>query len=418
MTTEHNRATMAYSTLGNRAQPPIITDLMHAALANPNLLSLAAGFTDNEILPCAIIEDAVAQLGSTGHGLEYLQYCSNQGRSGLLEVLADRLNGYREENCARFHVPQIMVTNGSQQALYLAMQSLCDAGDAVLVEEPSYFVFLELLQGLGIEAVPMPILEEDALHAQFGAMQQAGRLDKIKAVYVQGYFANPSSHSLPVEKKIGLAKAMRQFGLHVPVIEDAAYRELYFEVPHPAPSILTLDAFDAFPKLYLGTFTKPFATGFKIGYGVCSDAQWRSKMLAIKGHQDFGSANFTQAILESVIRTGSYDQHLSRIRAHYKKKAACMGRLLQDSVLQQRGWSWTPPQGGLYYWLRGPENVDTRIGQSLCEACIERGVLYVPGDLCKSVANENNYIRLSFGAVPMHKLEEATQRFVDVVATF
>ena len=418
MSEKKQSANIAYSNLGQRAHSPVITDLMHRALHTPGLLSLAAGFTDNETLPRALIENAVLELGRVRHDLEYLQYCSNQGRSGLLNLLTERLNGYAEETTGTFTAQQLMITNGSQQALYLAMQSLCNAGDIVLVEEPSYFVFLELLQGLGIEAVPMSTMHSDALHRQFERMQITGDLHRVKAVYIQGYFANPSSHSLSTEAKTALANALLQAGLRIPVIEDAAYRELYFEAPHPVSSVFSLKAYTAFPKLYLGTCTKPFATGFKIGYGVCSDPEWLSKMLAIKGHQDFGSANFTQAILEAVIKSGAYDQHLDQVRVHYQKKADIMGDVLQHSDLRQLGWNWTNPQGGLYYWLQGPQHIDTRMGEPLCEACIERGVLYVPGNLCKSVPNEHSSIRLSFGALPTEKLKEATQRFVEVVQAF
>lgn len=417
MREEAKQNKIAYSILGQRAQPPVIADLMHRALAQPGLLSLAAGFTDNETMPRAMIEEAVVQLGAQENNLEHLQYCSNQGRQGLIEALLHRLNHYQEEaSTSVFSADQLMVTNGSQQALYLAMQTLCDAGDIVLVEEPSYFVFLELLRGLGIEAEPVPSLQPDALNAQFERMRKTGRLDRVKAVYLEGYFSNPSAYSLSTSEKASLAEAMQRHDVYVPVIEDAAYRELYFVQPHAVPSIYSLDAFVTLPKLYLGTLTKPFATGLKIGFAACSDADWRGKMLSVKGHQDFGSANFTQAILETVIKSGAYDMHLANIRAHYRQKALCMANILENSDLRQRGWSWSPPEGGLYYWLKGPEDVDTRMEHTLCKTCIDHGVLYVPGDLCKTVSGENNYIRLSFGALPMHKLQEATQRFVSVVS--
>ena len=209
-----------------------------------------------------------------------------------------------------------------------------------------------------------------------------------------------------------MARVLLDAGYQIPVIEDAAYRELYFDAPHPAPSIISMPEFDPFPKLYLGTYTKPFATGLKIGYGYCTHSEWRDKILCIKGHQDFGSAHFTQAIIERVLDAGYYSGHLSGVQKHYARKAQILDRTLRESDLKDAGWNWATPKGGLILWLRAPAGTDLRMESNFCQGCIERGVLYVPGDLCFSRGKPWHCARLSSGALPEDKLREAAELFV------
>ncbi|MEE4248201.1 MAG: aminotransferase class I/II-fold pyridoxal phosphate-dependent enzyme, partial [Kangiellaceae bacterium] len=263
--------TISFSRLGREIAPPIIVDLMARALANPNLLSLAAGFTDNEVLPRDLVGRVVSELTQVGLGDEPLQYGQNQGRRRLRELSCEVIATHPNEQTKAFDPNAMFITNGSQQALYLAVQALCDPGDIVLVEEPSYFVCLEMLKGLGLRPVGIPCDAEggvlpDGLEACLRDLDAAGERSKVKAIYLVSYFCNPSSRSLEADEKRAVAKVLLDAGYQIPVIEDAAYRELYFDAPHAAPSIISMPEFEPFPKLYLGTYTKPFATGLKIGY--------------------------------------------------------------------------------------------------------------------------------------------------------
>jgi len=414
---------VSFSSLGERAQPPTIARLMTMALETPNLLSLAAGFTDNATLPVDFVEDAArALLGNPGDR-EFLQYGTNQGRPRLRQLLAERLAESEPSLDPAQLQRGLFVTNGSQQALYLAMQVLADPGDIVLVDRPSYFVFLEMLTGLGLRAVSMPVdvrgkIDGPALGALLDTLSEGGEAEKIKAVYFVSYFSNPSARSLDAEEKNAVAKELSSRGLCVPVIEDAAYRELYYSEAPASPSVLSLPAWADFPKLYTATLTKPFATGLKVGYGFCSDEAWLKKMLHVKGHHDFGTANFAQAILEHALSSGNYDRQLARIRPAYERKMRALHETLTTAGLPALGWAWTRPAGGLYLWLRGPGNLDTGLESAFCRACLEAGVLYVPGELCYGDEPGKNDIRLSFGVLNERDLAEAARRFVSVAKRF
>ncbi|WPJ95063.1 PLP-dependent aminotransferase family protein [Coraliomargarita algicola] len=408
---------ISFSRQGREIASPVIVDLMARALANPDLLSLAAGFTDNAVLPRELVGRFATELTASTSADEPLQYGQNQGRQRLRELSCAAIEAHPGERAGVFDPAAMFITNGSQQALYLAVQALCDPGDIVLVEDPSYFVCLEMLKGLGLRPVGIPCDAEggilvDGLAECLRELDTAGERSKVKAIYLVSYFCNPSSRSLAADEKRAVADVLLREGYPIPVIEDAAYRDLYFDAPHPAASIISMPEFDPFPKLYLGTYTKPFATGLKVGYGYCTHEEWKEKMLCIKGHQDFGSPHFAQAIIERVLDAGLYPQHLAGIQQHYARKARILDSALLAGGLRDAGWQWAAPKGGLILWLRAPAEMDLRMESAFCQNCIEQGVLYVPGDLCFASGTPWNCARLSSGALPEVKLREAAERFV------
>lgn len=393
------------------------------ALENPDLLSLAAGFTDNRTLPAVAVQAAVAALAARPGEPEFLQYGTNQGRPALRNLLARRLAAIEPGLDANALGRDLFITNGSQQALYLAMQVLCEPGDIVLVDRPSYFVFLEMLTGLGVRAVSIPVdtngrVDVLALGNRLTDLKARGEAARIKAVYFVSYFSNPSARSLSRDEKDGVALALSEAGLRIPVVEDAAYRELYYREAPSVPSVLTLPSWAGFPRLYLSTLTKPFATGLKVGYGVCTDRDWLSRMLHVKGHHDFGTAHFNQAIFEQVLADGGYEAQLTRIRPAYEAKMRALHEALEAGGLRGLGWRWEIPGGGLYLWLEAPAALDTGLESAFCRACIDAGVLYVPGELCFGDDLPRHFARLSFGVLAEPDLREAARRFAGVARQF
>lgn len=415
---------IAYSRCGERLSPPAITRLMATALASPEILSLAAGFTDNATLPVEPVRKAVNTLLERPSAPEVLQYGTNQGRPLLRELLARRVclqdglaspDGMAAEN--------FFITNGSQQALALATQVLCDPGDIVFVEKPTYFVYLDVLRGLGVQPRNLPVdanhrLDAAAFDQLLEKMERTGELERVKAVYLLGYFSNPASTTLTEEEKTGLAQVLERRNLYVPFIEDAAYRDLFYGSPPKPRSVLALDAVAKFPRLYLGTLTKSFATGLKVGFGCCTDRDWRERMLFLKGQFDFGTSNFGQAVLEQVLSEGSFEEHLGILRGHYKMKMRVLHEALVAEGLPEAGWTWNVPEGGLYLWLKGPSGLGTGVESAFCRQCLDNGVLYVPGELCMGEALERRFVRLSFGVHSPDALREAGRRFAKAARDF
>lgn len=412
---------LSYSNLGKRLEEPVIVGMMKKALENPALVSLAAGFTDTSKLPVDLVQKAVQELCSRRDSLEYLQYGTNQGRPKLREETAKfLLSFYDKENATYIKPENIIISNGSQQSLYLAMQVLCNEGDIILVEGPSYFVLLELLRGMNVQALSMPMLENgdidiQALDRMLAKMEKEKSLARIKGIYIISYFANPSSHSISEATKVSLGDLIRKWSLNCALIEDAAYRELYFDAPYPSLSILSIQELDGISRLYLGTYTKPFVSGFKIGYSCSTDATLLNKMLYVKGHQDFGSANFSQALLEIILQKNWYTQWLNELHPHYKQKVECFNVIAQEEKLADLGCEWTHPKGGLMLWLKGPAGFDTSIDSPFYKACLQNGVFYVPGDLCFAERNPKNCIRLSLGSLPLETLKKGLKRLISTL---
>ncbi len=412
---------LSFSSIGNRLRDPVIAKLMSDALSRPGLLSLAAGFTDNAALPEVEVADVVARMPGLFPGRQALQYGRNAGRPELRSEIVRHLASFPEEGELASRDPdEVIVTNGSQQALYMLMQLLCDPGDEVLVEAPSYFVFLEMLKGLGIQARSMPAGPDGApdfvaLAEDLDQRRAAGEPNRVRAVYFNGTYANASTRSWSEAEKRSLAAVLSSCDPPAVVIEDAAYRELYFDRPHPARSILSLPEFSRIPHVYCGTLTKPFATGLKIGYAITPHRLLRDGLLRVKGHQDFGSAHFNQAILEVVLREGIYHRHLERVRPYYRKKARVLEGALETGGLPGMGWTWRPAEGGLLLWASAPDGWDTRMDSRFCATCLREEVLYVPGDLCIAEGRPWNHVRLSFGSLDPERLEEAARRFVQAV---
>lgn len=414
---------LQFSLLGKRQTESDIARLMTIAIERPDLLSLAAGFTDNETLPLEEVTELAGALGREGMR-SALQYGSNQGSAGLREALTGRLA--EQDKVAGGKGDSIdsglsFIANGSQQALYLAVQTLCDPGDIVLVERPTYFVFMEMLRGLGVEARSLPMLpngEVDVvgLANMLEAIEKEGALDRVKAVYLVSYFANPTGHSVSRSSKQAIIDLLGGYRGRIGLLEDAAYRELYFEMPAPAPSCIGLGGGAAsVPVFYTTTLTKSFASGLKVGYAYCTHRDWLGRMLAVKGQQDFGTAHYVQALLSRAIVTGAFERRLAILRSTYQRKM----RLLDDGLrerLEGLGWRWMSPAGGLYLWLVAPEGVATGFESSFHESCLNEGVMYVPGSLCFAGEPQDGTIRLSFGALPDDKLREAGRRFAAAAA--
>lgn len=412
------------SSLARRSSDPAISWLMKLTLDQPEMISLAAGFTDSETLPVAEVGALCQELLRDDAGARLaLQYGSTAGDPELRKRTLDYL-------CAQDRIAaggalspdDVVITSGSQQLLYLLSEVLCDPGDLVIVEDPTYFVYLGIVEALGIQAVPVP-LENDGLSLTglkqtFQRLQDDGRLGRLKCVYLVTYSQNPTGRTMSFDKKRETLAILRHYeaaaGHPVFVLEDAGYRDLRFEGPD-TPSFKSLDPHNE-RVAYSNTFTKPFATGMKIGYGVLPRPLVRH-VLRSKGNHDFGSPNFNQRLLALALRSGAYARHLPAMQAGYRQRKELMRSALRRFFPPSVAWQ--EVHGGLYYWPELPPQADTGREGRLFRAALEESVLYVPGDLCFANSpgrpKPKNCMRLSFGGTPSHQIEEGIQRLGGVL---
>jgi 2-aminoadipate transaminase len=462
------------SKMAQRTTEPPISWLMHVALSRPKLISLAAGFTDNTSLPVAEARTVLNQiLRSPETGRPALQYGITAGDTTLRKLTAEHLRKLdfqvftsssfssssfvlelksrtslradasarqartKDEDKKTYSPERLLITGGSQQLLYLTAEALCNEGDIVLVEDPTYFVFLGILQSRGLRARAVR-LERDGLdlaHLEkvLTSLNRRGELRRVKMLYLVSYFQNPTGVTTSFEKKCGLLKLLKKFersaGHPIYLLEDAAYRELCFSGladlpvsqadqqvgPTIPPSALAVPG-AAERVIYAGTFSKPFATGVRVGYGILPQPLFTA-VKHIKGNHDFGTANLLQHLVARTLASGIYGRHVARLQKRYAHKARVMKLAIEKHF--PPAVEWWEPEGGLYFWARLPRNVPTGIKSKVFAAALKNDVLYVPGEICHADdparRKPNHEMRISFGNASETDICEGIKRLGKVL---
>ncbi len=451
----------ALSALYRRTTLPAISWLMHCALTRPRLISLAAGFTDNATLPVEISRKLLNEiLSSSKISRPALQYGITAGETNLrvltalhLRKLDSQSSSFSSSSLAleqksrtrskddKIHPPaRLLITGGSQQLLYMTLEALCDEGDIVLVEDPTYFVFLGILQSQGIRARGVRLERDgiDLAHLEkvLERLKKSGELRRVKAIYLVTYFQNPTGATSSFAKKSCALKILKKFeraaGHPVYLIEDAAYRELSFvrdaalrrprsshrDAPTVPPSALMVPGAEG-RVIYAGTYSKPFATGVRVGFGSLPEPVFTA-VERIKGNHDFGTANLLQQLLARALETGEYDRHVAKIQKRYGQKARVMKQAMAEHF---------PPDvkiweagGGLYFWARLPKGVSTGMRSKVFQTALKNDVLYVPGVICyaddPSRRKPDREMRISFGSASEESIREGIKRLGNVLRKY
>jgi 2-aminoadipate transaminase len=382
---------------------------MQQALEVPGLVSLAAGLVDQDTLPTEPVLGLCSEIfGDATTGRAALQYGTTEGLPPLRELASARwleTGPYGQSNC--------LVTTGSQQFLELIGEACFDPGDIVIVEDPTYFVYLGGLDSFGVELRTVAsdgegLVVED-LHRLLTELEQTGEITRLKAIYVQGYHQNPAGTTLSLDRRQQLIATFDRLPEQVLVIEDAAYVELGFD--GSAPPLMANLVPDSSRMATALTFSKPFAPGLKCGIGVVSD--WLYEPVhQLKGNHDFGGSNLTQAILGRALASGAFDEQVDRLRERYRQKAGVLHEALATH-LPAGVASWTEPRGGLYLWM-ALDGIPTGPDSEFFAACIEERVLYVPGAYAFAAdatrQAPDNFLRLTYGVASLEDLEEGARR--------
>jgi 2-aminoadipate transaminase len=408
----------AISKLGTRTPSPSISWLMQKSLEKPGLISLAAGFTDNFSLPLEHVQSALASIFSSQNARPSLQYGSTVGDAELIQLTAEHLTKADDVPVAAANFARrTIITNGSQQLLYLTVEALFDEGDIIITEDPTYFVFLGILQGHAVRTRTVPLTQKgidvEKLEQLLTELRRTGELPKLKAVYLVTYFQNPTGISTDSNTKSRVIELLRQFepdaGHPLYIIEDAAYRELRFPGTPDVPSFLS-NPENAERVIYAGTYTKPFATGARVGYGVLPSDLF-TVVYNLKGNHDFGSSNLLQQLVRHAIKAGLYQEHLKGLRATYQDKAKLMVTAIKEYFPSSVAWE--EPTGGLYIWAGLPDRISAGKESRMFTESLDEGVLYVPGELCYAADPTRsvplNEMRISFGGAEKEKIQPGIQ---------
>ncbi len=412
-------APLARSEKSRRTTDSPITYFVQKALENPGLISFAAGLVDEESFPTGEAAAAFAEvMAETASARAALQYGSTQGLPQLREQVLGHVctaDGVNPADVNR-SVADVCITTGSQQLLYLLGEVLFDAGDIVITEAPSYFVYHSLLQSHGARVLTVPMDEHgmrtDALESLLEKLKRSGELSRVKVIYTVDYFQNPTGLSLAAERRKKLVELARRFSTahRILILEDAAYRELRY-TGDDIPSVKRFDTGNEF-VVYTGTFSKSCAPGFKTGYAIMPP-DVMEPMMHLKSSHDFGSANLCQSAISRLVASGAYARHCEKLRGVYRRKRDLILAAFEKEFGGFPGASWTVPAGGLYVWLT-LDGIDTGPNGPLVPAALDAGVLYVPGEF-GHVPDESgqvptNECRICFGVATAEQIGEGVRR--------
>jgi 2-aminoadipate transaminase len=364
--------------------------------AQPDVISLAGGLPAPELFPTDEYRRAFEWVLETD-GATALQYGPSEGYRPLRSLIAERLTRFGMRSTG----DDILITNGSQQALDLIGKMLLDPGDAVLVEKPTYLgalqAFNQYQATYAVVGMDDDGIRVDEVERTLSRQHDTGR--HIKLIYAIPNFQNPTGRSMSLERRKRLVELATDFG--VPIVEDDPYGELRYEGEH-LPTLKALDREDT--VLYLGTFSKILAPGLRLGWVLCSP-EAQEALLHGKQPSDLHTGMAQQMATYEVAKGGFVDEHVAHIKAFYKERRDVMLRAIEEHFPSDAHY--TRPVGGLFVWAELPRHVDTR--ELLLES-IQDKVAFVPGQGFHPDHSGTNTMRLNFSNVPPDQLREGVRR--------
>jgi 2-aminoadipate transaminase len=348
-------------------------------------ISFARGAPSADILPReAVREAAAAALAEDWE--RALSYGTGIGHPALCQWVAERHGG--------LDAGQVMIANGSLEAGWMLFDHLLEAGDRVVVEQPTYDRTLLMLQRLGVELVPVR-LEADGL--DLGELEAALAEGPIELAHVIPNFHNPAGCTLSAEKRVRLVELAAEHGFRI--FEDDPYRELPFE-GEALQTMLSIDSADR--VVHASSFSKTVSPGVRVGY-LAGPAEEIAK-LAKRANETYISPNMlAEAVVFELCRSGGLDRNIDFVKGALRERRDALVEALGEQIPEAE---FVVPGGGYFLWLDLAEGVDT--AALLAEAKAE-GVAFVAGPDFM-IEDGRNSLRLSFASVPPDRIAEGVAR--------
>jgi 2-aminoadipate transaminase len=398
--TSAHRHEQLFSERAANIKQSAVRDVFDISL-RPGLVSLAGGSPYLQPLPLDRLARTAAGIIAED-GLTALQYGGGQGteelRTQICEVMAaEGILDARPEN--------VVITAGSQSAQDVATKVFCNPGDVVLVEEPTYVGALNTFESyqVQVEAVEMDDdgLVPELLEARIAALQTAGK--NIKFLYTIPNFNNPSGITLAQERRQQIVDICRR--ANILVLEDNPYGLLRYEGQPLEP----LRARNPDDVIYMGSFSKIFAPGLRIGWALVPAHLQRRYYLAAEA-VTLCPPTFNQMLVSAYLRDYDWKGQIETYRGLYAER--CHAMLAALGEYMPEGLTWTRPEGGFFVWVTLPDGVDT---YPLLHKAIDAGVVFIPGAAFSHSDEPSNKLRLAFSAVPPDAIAEGVRRLAPVL---
>lgn len=374
----------------DRLTSSLIRELL-ALTQQPDIISFAGG------LPA---RDAMPPLDFVGLPAELSQYGTTDGEPELRAAIAEQLTKL-DLQC---QPEQVVVTSGSQQGIDLVSKLYIDPGVSVAVEAPSYLAALQSFRLFGAR------FEELALTVQGidpEQLRQIIRRQRPALVYLIPTFQNPAGVCYTEATRAAVAEVLHETG--TPLLEDEPYRELVYEPVDRKPLCARFSQDDTW--MYMGTFSKTGIPGLRIGY-LAASKNVHPYLVRLKQSTDLHTNRIGQWWCARFLKASDYPAHLERLRAFYRQRRdamqAALSRHLGDLA------DWTPPSGGLFFWVRLKGGGDTR---ALLMKALERKVAFMPGEafFANPDPRLGAYMRLNFSHATLEQLERGMAILAEVI---
>lgn len=372
---------------------------LFAVASRPEVVSLAGGMPFIGGLPLEEIGEMMRRL-IVEQGEVALQYGSGQGHEQLREHITQvmALEGIHA------HPDDVVVTTGSQQALDLVTKIFINPGDVIVAEAPSYVGALGVFRAHEADVVHVPMdaqgLVPEALEKALTELVAAGR--RVKFLYTVPNFHNPAGVTLSLERRPRILEICRRFG--VLVLEDNPYGLLGFDA-EPLPALRSMDEEGV---IYLGSFSKTFAPGFRVGWAVAPHAV-REKLVLASEAAILCPSNASQMAISSYLEHHDWQGQIKKFREQYRERRDAMISALEEFIPDA---SWNVPAGGFYVWVKLPEGLDAK---SMLPRAVTARVAYVPGTAFYYDGTGAGHMRLSYCYPTPEKIKEGVRRLAGVV---
>ncbi|MFN2494890.1 MAG: PLP-dependent aminotransferase family protein [Pseudonocardiaceae bacterium] len=373
---------------------------LFAVASRPEVVSLAGGMPYLPALPLESLAEELAKVVAAD-GMTALQYGSAQGlpelREQICEVMA--LEGIRA------HADDITVTVGSQMALDMVTRIFCDPGDVVLAEAPSYVGALTTFASYQAQVVHVPMdddgLVPEELDAALRSLRAQGRAPKF--LYTIPNFHNPAGVTLAVARRAAVLELCAAYD--VLIVEDNPYGLLGFD----GQSYPAMRATEPDNVVYLGSFSKTFAPGLRVGWALAPHAV-REKLVLAAESATLCPPAFTQTFVSRYLSQHDWKGQIKNYREVYRDRRDAMLTALRQYL--PPGCRWTHPAGGFYVWLTVPEGLDTK---AMLPRAVTQRVAYVPGTAFYADSFGSRQMRLSFCYPTPEQITEGVRRLATVL---
>lgn len=353
-----------------------------------SIYSFAGGYPNACTFPLEDIKEISARVLDR-YGAQALQYGATQGVTQLREAVAKRYG---------VPVANVQISTSSQQGIDVCTRILADPGDVVLTSSPTYLGAIQSFKSYRCDIRAMRSWDEA------GCGVDSATLARAKFCYVIPDFQNPSGETMSLEERKALIELSRKYGFLI--IEDSPYRELRYSGKEQ-PTIYSLA-----PErtLHLGSFSKVFAPGFRLGW-IIGDEALLDKIYVCKQALDLCPPVLDQYIAAEFLSSGALDRNLKKSIAYYRDKRDYMLALL-DKYMPE-GVDWTRPEGGLFLFLTLPEEIDS---VKLYDRALSAGVAYVAGSFFYPDGSHRNTMRLNFSFLDKDRMEDGIKILASLLA--